>query len=67
LPHVTVLELGEEEYQEAAKLITRHNLKPSGALHIAAMKTNDIRLVISEDRELDRVPEIKRIWLIGSP
>ena len=67
LPYVTVLELGEEEYREAAKLMTRHNLKPSDALHVAAMKTNSIRLVVSEDKELDRVPEIRRIWLTNSP
>ena len=63
LPYVTVVALGEEEYREAAKLIAGYSLKPSDALHVAAMKTNNIRLVVSEDRELDRVPEVKRIWL----
>ncbi len=63
LPYVTIVCLGEEEYQEAARLMLGHRLKPSDALHIAAMKTNGIRLVVSEDRELDRVPEVKRIWL----
>jgi len=63
LPYVTIVGLGEEEYQEATRLMLRHRLKPSDALHIAAMKTNGIRLVVSEDRELDRVPEVKRIWL----
>ncbi len=63
LPYVTIVCLGEEEHREAAKLILRYRLKPSDALHIAAMKTNGIRLVVSEDKELDRVPEVKRIWL----
>ena len=63
LPYVTVLELGEEEYREAAGLITRYNLKPSDALHLAAARLNGINIVISEDRELDRIPVIKRVWI----
>ena len=63
LPYVTIVGLGEEEYQEAAKLIVRYSLKPSDALHIAAMKTNSIEVVVSEDKELDKVPGVKRIWL----
>ena len=56
LPYVTVLELGEEEYREAARLLTGYNLKPSDALHLAAMRINGIGLVLSEGRELDKVP-----------
>ena len=67
LPYVAVLGLGEEEYREAARLLLKYRLKPSDALHIAAMKTNGIELVVSEDKELDRVPEVKRIWLARSP
>ena len=67
LPYVTVIALGEEEYREAAKLMARHNLKPSDALHIAAMKVNNIRLVISEDKELERVPGVERVWITSSP
>ncbi len=63
LPYVTVLELGEDEYREAAGLITRYNLKPSDALHLAAARLNGISIVISEDRELDRIPGIKRVWI----
>ena len=63
LPYVTVLKLGEEEYREAAGLITRYNLKPSDALHLAAARLNGINIVISEDRELDRIPVIKRVWI----
>ncbi|BEP17846.1 type II toxin-antitoxin system VapC family toxin [Pyrofollis japonicus] len=63
LPYITVIALGEEEYHEAAKLLAKHNLKPSDALHIAAMKTNNIEIIISEDKELDRVPGVKRAWI----
>ena len=46
LPYVTVLELGEEEYREATGLITRYNLKPSDALHLAVARLNGISIVI---------------------
>jgi len=63
LPYTTILNLGEEEYNYAAELINKHNLKPSDALHIGAMKNNNIKLIASEDRGLDRIPELERIWI----
>ena len=49
------------------RLLAEYNLKPSDALHVAAMRTNGIELVISEDRKLDRVPRMKRAWLPDTP
>ena len=67
LPYITVVELGEEEYREAARLIVDYNLKPSDALHVAAMKNNDIEVIVSEDKELDRGPGIRRVWPTAGP
>ncbi len=66
LPYVTVVALGEDEYREAAGLVTRYNLKPSDALHLAAARLNGIDVVVSEDRELDRVPGFRRLWIGGA-
>ena len=63
LPYITILPLSEAEYNEAAKIIEKYNVKPSDALHIGAMRTNDINVAASEDEELDRIEEIKRIWI----
>jgi len=63
LPYTTVLPLSEDEYREAAKLIEKYNVKPSDALHIGAMITNRIPTLVSEDKELDRISEIKRVWI----
>jgi len=63
LPYITILPLSEAEYNKAAKIIEKYNVKPSDALHIGAMRTNDINVVASEDEELDRIEEIKRIWI----
>ena len=63
LPYTTVLDLGEEEYMKATEIITKYDLKPSDALHIGVMMNNDITLIVSEDREFDRIPEVKRLWI----
>ena len=63
LPYTTILPLSEDEYREAAKLIEKYNVKPSDALHIGAMITNRIPTLVSEDKELDRISEIKRVWI----
>ena len=63
LPYTTILPLSEDEYKEADKLIEKYNVKPSDALHIGAMITNRIPTLVSEDKELDRISEIKRVWI----
>jgi len=63
LPYMFILNLGEDEYSHAAKLLVKYNLRPSDALHLGAMINNDITLIVSEDREFDKVPLIKRLWI----
>ncbi|MEM2123349.1 MAG: type II toxin-antitoxin system VapC family toxin [Candidatus Bathyarchaeia archaeon] len=54
--------MGGEEYAEASKISADYNLKPSDALHVAAMTTNGISVIASEDEEMGRVRGIRRIW-----
>jgi len=63
LPYVTIIPLGEEEYMTSAVILHSHNLKPSGALHLAAMKNHGINVIVSEDSEYDRVRWVRRVWL----
>ncbi len=63
LPYINVLELGEEEYKYASKIIIEHKLKPSDSLHVGAMLNNGINLIISEDKEYDKIKQIKRVWI----
>ncbi|MCE4610359.1 MAG: type II toxin-antitoxin system VapC family toxin [Desulfurococcales archaeon] len=62
-PYVIILSLGEDEYVKAAKFMIEYNLKPSDALHLAAMVNNGMSLIASEDREFDKVSLVKRIWV----
>ncbi len=63
LPYVYILSLGEEEYSSAEKILVEHGLKPSDALHLGAMINNNITLIVSEDREFDKIPAVKRLWI----
>ena len=48
---------------ECLKILKPSNVRPSDALHIAVMKLNGIMKMASEDRELDKIEGIERIWL----
>lgn len=63
LPYVSVISLGEEEYKQAIKFLLDYNLKPSDSLHLGAMISNGINTIVSEDKEYDKVPNIKRLWI----
>ena len=48
LPY-TMIELGEEEYRQAAEYLLNRNLKPSDALHVVATMSRGIDAIVSED------------------
>jgi uncharacterized protein len=63
LPFTEVLPLGFSEHQTSQGLLRDTGLKPSDALHVASMILNSVAIVASEDKELDGVSKIRRIWL----
>ena len=66
LPFVEILPLGEEEYRKAAEILKTYRVKPSDALHVAAMTLHDISKIASEDKELDKIKGITRVWLASA-
>ncbi len=63
MPYITVVPLGEEEFNEAREVILRYKLKPSDALHVGAMRSNGIKVIASEDTDFDKVDDITRVWI----
>ena len=63
LPYIHILNLGEEEFRIAEEQLEKHGLKPSDALHLGAMMNNNISVRVSEDREFDKIPGIRRLWI----
>ena len=62
LPYITILNLGENEFKYASKMMEEYNLKPSDAFHIGVMINNNINKLVSEDHEFDKMPIVKRLW-----
>ena len=63
LKYLTVLPITMKEYERAKEIMRKYSVKPSDAFHIAVMLNNSINVILSEDKELDKVAEIKRIWI----
>jgi predicted nucleic acid-binding protein len=63
LKYLTVLPITIKEYERAKEIMRKYSVKPSDAFHIAVMLNNSINVILSEDKELDKVAEIKRIWI----
>ena len=63
LPYISIISLGEDEYKRAAGILAEYNLKPSDSLHLGAMLNNGINIIISDNKEFDRMKEVKRLWI----
>lgn len=66
VPFTKLIPLGEDG-AIAALTFLEYGLKPSDALHLAAMRGEGINHVVSEDRELDRITWVRRIWPVKIP
>ena len=64
LPYVEILPLGEKEFYKASEFLKSLNIKPSDALHAAAMIANGISKIASEDREFDKIEGLERVWIL---
>jgi hypothetical protein len=63
LPFAEVIPLDAGDLYTAEKYLVSYNIKPSDALHIATMEKAGASLIVSEDKEFDRITWIKRLWL----
>jgi len=63
LKYLTVLPITIKEYERAKEIMRKYSVKPSDAFHIAVMLNNSINVILSEDKELDKVAELRRIWI----
>ncbi len=61
LPNLVFIKADEKIIQQAQKLIEKYNLKPRDAIHAASALTNNIKEIISDDPDFDKIKELKRI------
>ena len=48
---------------KAVQFMEEHNLKPRDAFHLAVMKQFGITEIVTDDKDFDKIPGIKRIRL----
>jgi predicted nucleic acid-binding protein len=63
IPYTEIIPIAEEDLQATEKYLTKYDVKPSDAIHLATMDKVGIASIVSEDEELDAVKGIRRIWL----
>lgn len=63
IPLIEVIPMNYTDYDVMKKVIREYGLKPSDAIHIASMNKSGAQHIVSEDKEFDKIPGIKRIWL----
>ena len=59
-PNLHFLRIDEYTLEEAQRITEKYGLKPRDAVHIACALKNNIKEIISNDSDFDKVKEIKR-------
>ncbi len=62
IPFTEIIPIAEEDLPAMEAQLSRHDIKPSDAIHLATMEKAGVSIIVSEDEEFDVVPNIKRIW-----
>ena len=63
IPYVSIIPIEEEDWALVERYLSKYNVKPSDAVHLAVMEKEGITNIASEDAEFDKVRDIKRIWI----
>ncbi|MBI2106122.1 type II toxin-antitoxin system VapC family toxin [Candidatus Woesearchaeota archaeon] len=63
IPYLTFLDVNSNMTWSAFELIKNYNLNPRDAIHAACAINNNIKIILSEDKDFDRVKELKRLSL----
>ena len=63
LPNLTFLATNKSTIWLAFELIKKYKLEPRDAIHAASAMQNNIKIIVSEDKDFDKVKEVKRINL----
>ena len=61
LPNIEIIDAKKEIILKAQKLIEKYKINPRDAIHSATALNLNIKEIISEDSDFDKIKEIKRI------
>lgn len=62
LPYASVIPIEESDLIATERYLSKYEIRPSDAIHLATMEKKGIANIASEDEDLDKVKEVRRIW-----
>jgi hypothetical protein len=63
-PNLEFIDVDKRTLSSAQMLLDKYQLKPRDSLHLASAMNKNIKTVISDDEEFDRVKEVERTPLL---
>ncbi len=60
LSNLELISVDKEIIFNSLKIMGLYSLKPRDAIHLAAMLSKNIKVIVSDDRDFDKIKEIKR-------
>ncbi len=63
LPNLSIKEVAPQNALLAVHFINKYGLKPRDAMHCAFMQLNNISTIVTNDKDFDKVKEVKRVHL----
>jgi len=63
LPYTEIIPIEKIDLEPIRKYLIKYEIKPSDAIHLAAMEKKGINNIVSEDEDFDKIKGINRIWL----
>jgi hypothetical protein len=63
MPSLEIFELSQDHMMAAIENVETHGLRPRDAIHLASMSASDMKTIVTEDTDFDKVPKIKRLGI----
>jgi len=61
MPNLIFIDANKNIIEKSQRLINKYNIKPRDAIHVASALINGANEIISDDKDFDKIKEIKRI------
>ena len=63
MPNLIFIDANKNIIEKSQRLINKYNIKPRDAIHVASALINGANEIISDDKDFDKIKEIKRIGI----
>ncbi len=61
MQNLKIIDINLDILKKMLEIYKKYNLDPRDSIHLAAMQLNEIKIIISQDSDFDKIKDIKRI------